>query len=139
MAVGPRGSCRAIPQEATMYRAFVPLITLAIATFGLAAPGHAAAVSASAWSYETNDSHSGASSATAAISRQGLNAPGDSHASAAAIVGALSSSSSIRGCGSDYNNFQQVCNDAGSHSRVDDTLYVTSDLPDSWAIQARAT
>ena len=122
-----------------MRRPFVPLIALALASLGLATPVHAATVSASAWSYETSDGHAGATFATAAISRQAPNAPGDSHAAATAACGALSSSSFIRGCGSDYNSFQQVCNDAGGHGRVDDTLFVTSDYPYSWGIQARAT
>src|SRR6266568_2953030 len=83
----PAGCAAAVPhspQETTMRRPFVPLIALAFATFGLATPVHASAVSASAWSYETNDSHAGATTASAAISRQFPNAPGDSHGSASA-------------------------------------------------------
>lgn len=122
-----------------MPRQILPLTALFAAALAFAPSAHAASVTASAWSYETTDSHAGTTVASAAISRQALGAPGESHAAGSAGYGSLGGFSSIRGCGSASNNFQQVCNDAGSHAGIDDTLYITSDYPDSWAIQARAT
>jgi len=107
-----------------MRRAFLPLVTLPFAIFGFATPVRAADVSASAWSYETSDSHYRVAYRSAAISRQFPNAPGDSHASANGRLRApWMRTLPFAGAGSDYNGFPAgVQRRRASHSGVNDTL-----------------
>lgn len=111
------------------------LLTLVLGAHG----ARAASVSAWAWSYETSETDVGASQAVAEIARQGPGAPGESHAGASARYGALSSYSQLRGCGFEFNNFQQVCNDARSGADPTDTLHVTANLPFGSIVQVRVT
>ncbi|MCC6653358.1 MAG: hypothetical protein IT348_19560 [Candidatus Eisenbacteria bacterium] len=117
-----------------------PLSTLLLLTaFVLQGEARAASLTAWAWSYETSETHSGPVTALAEIARQAAGAAGESHAGASAVAGALSSYSRIRGCGSQFNNFQQVCNDARSGSESTDTLIATASLPYGSPVQVRVT
>jgi hypothetical protein len=102
------------------------------------AQARAISVSASAWSYDVTDSHTGPAFAAAAIGRTATEAPGEGHASSSAVFGTLGSQASIRGCGIAVG-FQAVCNDAIGSSAMLDTLFVTADLPYSWPILVRVT
>lgn len=102
----------------------------------VARPARASTVSASAWSYEVQQSDTEPALASAQILRSGT--PGSGQGHSAAAYGVLQCQSGIVGCGVPAE-FQELCNNAGSSAGVQDTLIMNADLPLSWPAQVRVT
>jgi len=121
-----------------MGRPRISTFLILFALLGCTAPA-SASVTASATSYEQNDSHTQLATASADVYRQMGGAPGSSAASATAGQGALVGISTMTGCGFALNNFQQPCNDARTTSSFTDTLNVTANAPNGTPVQVRVT
>lgn len=119
-----------------MYPLFALLIT---SGFAIAAPARAATTIASASSYEVSQSISHPDAASATITRQGPNAPGESAAASSAALGGLAGMVRTKGCGFESNGFQQVCNQAGMTSSFTDTVQVLAAVPHGTAVQFQLT
>lgn len=118
---------------------FAASILFALSGFGAVSPAEAATVTASANSYETSQSDTQPASALAFVERHGPGAPGWSRASADARLGALGGRSTMVGCGFEFNNFQQVCNDARTTSTFTDLVTIVAGVPNGTPVQVQAT